>query len=99
MLSNPIYARKFGYVPAAFPNRSLYIISQYKRKDMRMNSADLVRIICDLPYMNEKRAKEFKFTPEYLYEEQLRKAKEKSDLEKSPNRSSKLISDQGKAIN
>ena len=40
---------------------------------MRMHSSDLVRIVCDLPYMNEARAKKFKFTPEYIYEEEMKR--------------------------
>lgn len=43
---------------------------------------DLVRLVCDLPYLSEARAMKMQFTPEYIYTERV--ANESKDGEKGP---------------
>ena len=67
ILANDAYANRYLYTPCRFPNRSEYVISSYKDKRMRKAQFDLVRLVCDLPYLSKKRATEMKFQVEYLF--------------------------------
>lgn len=56
ILSNPYYCDKYLYTPAVYPLRSKFVISPYavddpKAKDLRIQSANLVRLVVDFPYM------------------------------------------------
>ena len=51
ILSNEIYAQRYLYTPVRFPNRYRYVISKYGYKELRKSALDLVRIVCDLPYL------------------------------------------------
>ena len=53
MLANSEYANLYHYVPCIYPQRNEYVISEYVDKDMRMKQVELVRIICDLAYLDE----------------------------------------------
>ena len=66
ILTNPFYADRYSYTPCIFPNRSKYAISQFKSRELRKSSLDLVRVVCDLPYLPDKRAKEMDFNVLYL---------------------------------
>lgn len=48
------------------------MISPFELKDLRKSSLDLVRIVVDMPYLPEKRARNMDFSAEYLYLERLR---------------------------
>ena len=74
ILSNEQYAHKYLYTPVRMPKRHRYVISPYdmKMKDLRKSSLDVVRIVCDMAYLPENRARHMVFTPEYLYLERKR---------------------------
>lgn len=84
ILSNPMYAERYLYTPCRYPNRSSYVISQYTDKELRKLSNDLIRTICDLPYLTTKKARELEFSAEYLYSEKLARVKDEqtADQEK-----------------
>ena len=56
ILANDAYANRYLYTPCRFPNRSEYVISPHANKRMRKAQFDLVRLVCDLPYLSRKRA-------------------------------------------
>ena len=56
ILSNPIYQYQYAYIPCRYPKRGLYAISEYKDKQIRKLSFDIVRLAVDLPYLPQKRA-------------------------------------------
>lgn len=69
MLANSEYANLYHYVPCIYPQRNEYVISEYVDKDMRMKQVELVRMICDLAYLDEERARDIDFSVEYLHNE------------------------------
>ena len=69
ILANPLYAERYLYTPCRYPNRELYAISPHKDRSLRKTSLDLIRVVCDLPYMSERRARRMDFTIEYLMAE------------------------------
>ena len=74
ILANPEYRNMYHYVEVVAPARTQYVISEYKDKKMRLKQVDLVRLVCDLAYVPEQRAKEMDFSVEYLCEEEKKKA-------------------------
>ena len=66
ILQNPFYADRYTYTPCRFPKRSKYAITQYANKEMKKSQLDLVRVVCDLPYLTEKRAKAMEFNVLYI---------------------------------
>ena len=55
------------YIPYTVPKRAEYIVSMYKDKELRKLSLDLVRYVCELPYVPTERAKDYQFDPIYFY--------------------------------
>jgi len=55
LLMNPKYQEKFLYVPGDMPNRSLYIVSPYKNKQLRLSTNDVVRMMVDLGYYTQEK--------------------------------------------
>ena len=54
ILSNPFNEHRYLYVPCIFPKRQNFAISQFiDNSNLRKANLDLVRIVCDLPYMEE----------------------------------------------
>lgn len=72
ILANDLYAQKYLYTPVRFPNRYRFAISEYGDKELRKASLDLVRIVCDFPYLDKQRALDMEFSEEYVYLERLR---------------------------
>ena len=66
ILDNPFYADLYIYTPCRFPKRSKYAITQYKSGSLKKSQLDLVRIVCDLPYLTDKRAKSLQFNEVFL---------------------------------
>ena len=58
----------YAYVPCSFKKRDLYAVSEYKNKHLSKLSFDLVRLVIDLPYLSEAKARDLVFSTEYLYE-------------------------------
>ena len=80
-MANPEYAEKFHYIPCIYPNRDEYVISRYKDPEMRTHCVDLVRLVINLPYLKEAKAREIEFSPEYIEQWQSNKTgKEKEEL-------------------
>ena len=73
ILSNEIYAQRYLYVPVRFPKRYKYVISRYNFKELRKSSLDLVRIVCDLPYLDKQRALNIVFSAQDIYLDRIRK--------------------------
>ena len=74
-MANPFYAERYMYIPCRYRQRASFVISMYAHKDLKKSSLDLVRLVCDLPYMSESRARKMEFSPEYIaLERQLRMA-------------------------
>mmetsp|Transcript_16856 Transcript_16856/g.11972 ORF Transcript_16856/g.11972 Transcript_16856/m.11972 type:complete len:206 (-) Transcript_16856:381-998(-) len=69
LLMNPKYQEKFLYVPGDMPNRSLYIVSAYKNKQLRLSTNDVVRLMVDLAYYTEEKILKTDIDAEYLYKE------------------------------
>ena len=82
ILANPFYAERYLYTPCRYPKRANFVISRYDDKELRKSSLDLVRLVCDLPYLSEARARKMEFTPEYIYAERLTKMLEEEKLQK-----------------
>ena len=73
LLSDPKYQDEFVYVPAERAKRRAdCAISQYKNKSIRKLAFDVVRLVVDMPYLPEERAKNLKFHTKYLYNEYLK---------------------------
>ena len=66
ILANPFYADLYTYTPCRFPKRSKYAITQYASGSLKKSQLDLVRIVCDLPYLTDKRAKSLQFNVVFL---------------------------------
>ena len=81
ILANEFYAERYLYTPCKYPKRHSYSISRYSDKELRKSSFDLVRLVCDLPYLGEERAKKMQFTPEYIYAERLHRLQEEEQSE------------------
>lgn len=88
ILSNPLQCAKYQYIPCIFPQRYTYVISQYKEKELRKLSIDIVRLAIDLPYMEPNRAKELEFDCEYLAKE--KRERKAADKEKQDDGNSKM---------
>ena len=69
MLANSEYANLYHYIPCIYPQRNDYVISEYVDTDIRMKQVELVRMICDLAYLDEARARDMDFSVEYLHNE------------------------------
>ena len=69
MLANSEYADLYHYIPCIYPRRNDYVISEYVDIDIRMKQVELVRMICDLAYLDETRARKMDFSVEYLHNE------------------------------
>ena len=69
ILANPLYSDQYHYIPCVYPQRSQYVISEYQNKEMRLRQVNLVRLVCDLAYIPEERAKKMVFNAEYLQKE------------------------------
>ena len=69
ILSDPTYQDYYAYIPCSHPKRAQYAISEYKDKQARKLSFDLVRLVIDLPYLPLDRATDLDFSTEYLYSE------------------------------
>lgn len=52
ILTNPLYQDKFYYIPCMVPSRTDFAVCKIEKAQMRQNSLDLVRLACDLPYLN-----------------------------------------------
>lgn len=61
ILSNPFYNSQFQYVPVDTPNRDLIIIDDDLDEDNDNQQSDLVRVVLNLAYLTEERAKSFDF--------------------------------------
>ena len=68
ILSNPFYSDKFHYVPAVYPERSDYIISEYKDPWLQAYSCDICRLACDFAYLPKSIAKEIEFDELKIYQ-------------------------------
>ena len=66
ILMNPFYAERYCYTPCRFPKRSEHAISKYESKHLLKSSLDLVRAVCDLPYLSDKRARDIEFDVIFL---------------------------------
>ena len=71
MLSNPYYQDAYAYIPARYPKRGSYAISEYKDKRVRKIAFDMVRLVVDLPYLPAERARAMVFNTPYLFDEYL----------------------------
>ena len=67
ILTNPIYSDRFLYVPAAYPQRSDYVISEYKDDWLKQYSSDIVRLACDIAYLPKSIAREIVFDEEHIF--------------------------------
>ena len=67
ILSNPIYSDKFHYVPAVYPERSDYIISEYKDPWIQAYSTDICRLACDFAYLPKSIAYDLEFDEEKIF--------------------------------
>ena len=65
-LTNPQICYDLLYVPTQVPLRSAFVISPYKDVNLRVFSADLVRVVLDLPYLPESMARKYEFNCEYM---------------------------------
>jgi hypothetical protein len=66
---NTEYCDQLFYVPCWYPLRSEFALSDYKLKEMKLNTLDLVRLAVNLPYIDTDRAESLEFTSEYIFEE------------------------------
>jgi hypothetical protein len=66
MLMNDQYADKMCYVPCWYPLRSSFALSQSTEEEGKNTSFDIVRMACNLAYMDEARAKNMQFTTQHL---------------------------------
>lgn len=71
ILSNPIYSDRFHYIPAAYPMRSDYIISQYKDTWVQEYSSDIVRLACDIAYLPKPMARAIVFDEEHIFQQMI----------------------------
>ena len=85
ILSDPEYQDLFAYMPSHHPKRDQYAISQFKDRQMKKFTFDIVRLAVDLPYMSTEKAKELEFNPEYMYGalRDLKNQKENAEMQKS----------------
>ena len=58
---NPTCMDDYVYLPFKYPSRDLQAISQYRDKQRRSLSFDVVRLVIDLAYLPEEKAKSLKF--------------------------------------
>ena len=61
ILSNPFYNAQFQYVPVDTDNRDLMIIDDDIDEDNDNQQSDLVRVVLNLAYLTEEKAKSFDF--------------------------------------
>ena len=66
MLSNPIYQDKLHYIPAVYPARTKYIISEYAETLQRNCTVDLIREVVDFAFIPDSKAKDLQFDTEVL---------------------------------
>jgi len=62
-----MYRELFLYVPCNFNDRSKHIVSEYKKKEMKYYSCDIVRMTVDLAYFSEGMINRIEFSPAYLH--------------------------------
>ena len=67
ILTNPIYQDRFLYVPCSYPNRAICTISEYKDEMLKVYSADISRLVCDLAYMPTDVGKDVVFNEKAIY--------------------------------
>ena len=67
-------------MPARMKYRTQYVISQYKDKQLRKASIDLIRAVVDLPYFSEARGRRMQFNPMYLRLERLALTEEAASM-------------------
>jgi len=66
MLLNPKYQHKFMYVVGDCPGRQNLIVSEYSNKQARLFSCDLIRMVLNLAYFDEKTIKDGQISVMYL---------------------------------
>lgn len=62
-----MYREMFMYVDTVTPDRTKYIVSRFKKKEMKRYSCDIVRMGIDLAYFNEDMIRKIEFNPVYLH--------------------------------
>lgn len=67
ILAESTYREMFMYVPTAIPNRTKYIISEYKKKEMKKYTCDIVRMCVEMAYFKDDLIKKVEFSPAYLH--------------------------------
>jgi len=68
LMRNPHYSEAFQYVPVSVPKgctRAEYIIDDDDNEENDLAQSDLVKLVLNLPYMTEKRQKDFEFSTEW----------------------------------
>ena len=65
--------------------RSNFALSEFQDEDLKLTSFDLVRLACNLPYMDEERARKMEFSTEYI-------ARERNNLYKNEPRMPDVLS-------
>lgn len=88
ILANPYYADQYHYIPAVYPKREEYVISEHTKKELRLQQVDLVRLVTDLAYLPEERARKLQFNVEYLANEERIKGFMKPDNSNTYNANS-----------
>ena len=71
ILTNPFYSDKFLYVPATYPERWDYTISQYSDNYLKCYSSDIVRLAVDFAYMPINEMSEVQFDEQYIFKRML----------------------------
>lgn len=62
ILANPLYLDDFQYFSADLPDRAKYIIDDDEDEDNDNAQSDLVRMVLNLAFLHEERAKTFTFS-------------------------------------
>ena len=71
MLMDQKYIEKFLYMPCWYPQRSNFALSEFAQQEIKKTSFDIVRIVCNLAYIEEERARKMVFKTDYIYRERL----------------------------
>lgn len=67
ILCNPIYSDRFLYVPAAYSQRSTYVVSEYRDAWLKQYSTDIVRLACDIAYLPRSIGKDLVFDEKHIF--------------------------------
>lgn len=62
-----MYREMFLYVECATPDRTKFIVSQYKKKSLKRFTCDIVRMGVDMAYFTDDMISKIQFNPVYLY--------------------------------